>query len=108
MPNSCSSGAMKIWKQSSTSASAFASTVPIAASTSVLTTIGRTPSRAWAWLISLIASSIFLGRIDEGDGCLGEFHLIELRQQAVAEHLGGDAGTVGEEKGTASDIHRDR
>ena len=39
-----------------------------------------------------------LRRIDEGQGGLAERHLVELREQAMAQHLRGDAGAVGNEK----------
>ena len=38
-----------------------------------------------------------LRRVHEGDGLALEVQTFKLRQQAVAEHLGGDAGAVGYE-----------
>src|SRR5207253_2524221 len=39
-----------------------------------------------------------LDGIDEGDGPLVEFDAVELREQAVAEHLHRDPGPVGDEE----------
>ncbi len=45
-------------------------------------------------------------RVDEGDGHLVEFDAVELRKQAVAEHLDRDSGAVGdEEDGSAAVGH---
>src|SRR5690242_9673925 len=40
----------------------------------------------------------FLGAVDEGQGNLIELDALELREQAVAEHLRGDARAIGDEK----------
>jgi len=54
---------------------------------------------ACARLIDLLDRLLgFLRRIDEGQGGLAERHLVELREQAMAQHLRGDAGAVGNEK----------
>jgi len=44
-------------------------------------------------------------RIDERQGDLLELQALELRKQAVAEHLGGDAGAVGDEEHSAALRH---
>ncbi len=45
-------------------------------------------------------------RVDEGDGHLVEFDAVELRKQAVAQHLDGDPRAVGdEEHGSAAFGH---
>ena len=46
-----------------------------------------------------------LARIDERNRVPLELELLELRQQAVAEHLGGDAGAVGDEEDGAAIGH---
>ena len=78
-------------------------------STSVQNTIGRVPERAFAAAIRVDALLGFLDRVDEGLGDLLELDALELGEQAVAEHLGGDAGAVGDEEDGAGWIwHRCR
>ncbi len=47
-----------------------------------------------------------LDRVDERKRHLVEAHTVELREQAVAEHFGRDAGAVGNEVGGAGPRHR--
>src|SRR5262249_13973431 len=47
----------------------------------------------------------FLRRVDEGDRLALKIHRLELRQQAVAEYLGGDTGAVGNEEDGSAILH---
>ena len=97
---------MKTWKRSSVSALVLRRIVAlIASSTTELNTIGRRPSRSGD-LVDLLDHGVdLLGRIDERYRQPVKLDLLELRQQAVAEHLGGDAGAVRDEEDGAAGWH---
>ncbi len=100
-PSSRSSGPMNISKQSRNSALARPTTAAISVFASVLITSGRTPSST-RLLVDLLDRILrLLDRVHERQGDLVESHLVELGEQAVAEHFGRDAGAVGHEKGGA-------
>ena len=95
-PSPASSGSMKLSKKSMNSALARRSTARTSLLTSVENTIG--------WPFCLLGGDArqaflgLLGRVDEGQGDLVELDALELREQAVAEHLRRDAGAVGDEE----------
>jgi hypothetical protein len=71
--------------------------------TSVVNTIGRMPSASpWA-LMRATASCALLDAVEEGNADLLELDILELRQQAVAERFGGQAGAIGDEEDGALD-----
>jgi hypothetical protein len=67
--------------------------------TRVENTIGRWLSAARSVVDAARRVARFLHGVDEGQADLAEAHL-ELAQHRVAEGLGGDAGTVGNEENT--------
>ena len=65
--------------------------------TSVMKTIGLRPSCSAVWLISRTHLVRLVGGVDEGPAHVARLDR-ELRQDRVAEGLGGDAGAVGDEE----------
>ena len=67
----------------------------------MLNTSGRMPSSSEASLIWRTASFARSIESHEGQGRLLELDILELGEEAVAEHFGRDAGAIGDEEGVA-------
>jgi hypothetical protein len=77
----------------------------IASSTTELTTIGRRPSAGGRRVDLAHGVGDLLHRIDERNRHAVKDDVFELRQQAVAEHFGRDAGAVRNEEDGAALAH---
>jgi hypothetical protein len=97
--NSASSGAMKIWNRSSVSACASRRSVSLAASSTIeLNTIGCSTSVAAVALTCSTTAAIFSGESTNGIVRRTNWKSSNCDSKLFAEHLGGDAGAIGDEE----------